>query len=172
MNREKILGTAAEAVLGSREKTHGSPTDSFAVIANLWSAFLRARRHPDQLATSDVAAMMILFKMGRIALNPSHEDSWVDSAGYSACGGELATEVTMGMGTSCNTASEPQTAREPLLSIKRFESFVEYLAKANAQLSWHQWVIINRVREIMAHKGELLQSDIVFVNEMMSNITA
>jgi len=43
-----------------------------------------------QFKPVDVAAMMALMKLGRIAGNPAHMDSWIDLAGYSACGGEIA----------------------------------------------------------------------------------
>ena len=38
----------------------------------------------------DVAVMMALLKIARISENPQHMDSWVDLAGYAACGGEIA----------------------------------------------------------------------------------
>ena len=39
----------------------------------------------------DVAAMMALLKIARLMSNPEHVDSWIDGAGYLACGGEVAT---------------------------------------------------------------------------------
>lgn len=38
---------------------------------------------------TDVAAMMGLFKIARIATGHRKADNWVDLAGYAACGGEL-----------------------------------------------------------------------------------
>ena len=35
--------------------------------------------------------MMALLKIARASANPEHIDSWIDGAGYMACGGELAT---------------------------------------------------------------------------------
>ena len=35
--------------------------------------------------------MMVLLKVARIKGNAQHADSWVDIAGYSALGGEIAT---------------------------------------------------------------------------------
>ena len=35
--------------------------------------------------------MMALLKIARASVTPEHIDSWIDGAGYLACGGELAT---------------------------------------------------------------------------------
>ena len=35
--------------------------------------------------------MMALLKIARLMSNPEHADSWIDGAGYLACGGEVAT---------------------------------------------------------------------------------
>ena len=40
----------------------------------------------------DVAAMMALLKIARASVNPEHVDSWIDGAGYMACGGEISTK--------------------------------------------------------------------------------
>lgn len=69
-----------------REASHGNPENSFSMIASLWGKYLNL-----PIASHDVAAMMILFKVARIRGNPTHADSWVDVAGYAACGGEIAT---------------------------------------------------------------------------------
>ena len=37
----------------------------------------------------DVAAMLALLKIARIASGHAKEDNWVDLAGYAACGGEI-----------------------------------------------------------------------------------
>lgn len=37
----------------------------------------------------DVAAMMALLKIARIASGHAKADNWVDLAGYAACGGEI-----------------------------------------------------------------------------------
>jgi hypothetical protein len=38
--------------------------------------------------TADVAAMLALLKIARLQQSPNHRDSWVDLAGYAACGAE------------------------------------------------------------------------------------
>lgn len=37
----------------------------------------------------DVAAMMMLLKIARIASGQHKDNNWIDVAGYSACGAEL-----------------------------------------------------------------------------------
>ena len=86
MNRKDILDAAAACVLSDREQQYGAPEDVFPIIAGLWSAYLGK-----PVSASDVAAMMVLLKVARLTGNPAHPDSWVDIAGYAACGGELAT---------------------------------------------------------------------------------
>ena len=85
MTREELLQKAAETVCGSREQAHGNPNGTFERIAKAWSAYLNV-----ELTAADVAVMMILFKTARLKGNPKHEDSWVDIAGYAACGAEIA----------------------------------------------------------------------------------
>jgi hypothetical protein len=46
-----------------------------------------------QLVAGDVALLMIGMKLARLRHNPSHEDSWVDVAGYAACGMEVGVKV-------------------------------------------------------------------------------
>lgn len=96
MNREECLQAAAECVLQNRADTYGKPEDGFGVIARLWNAYLVGKlkaNNGDCVAVepADVAAMMVMLKLSRIAVTPSHADSWVDIAGYAACGAECAT---------------------------------------------------------------------------------
>lgn len=88
MKRTEILEAAARCVCGDREQDYGSPEDSFATIAALWNAYLGA-----EIDTKDVAAMLALLKIARIASGHAKEDNWVDLAGYAACGGEIETEA-------------------------------------------------------------------------------
>jgi hypothetical protein len=83
--RREVLDTAAVIVEGDRDEKYGTPEDSFTKIAWLWSAYMGFA-----FAPHDVAAMMMLLKIARIANNAEHVDNWVDIAGYAACGGEIA----------------------------------------------------------------------------------
>jgi len=86
MTRNDILQAAAKAVCSDRNQQYGEPEDNFKAIARLWSAYLGIHISPLM-----AAAMMILFKVGRIETSPSPtDDTFVDIAGYAACGGEIA----------------------------------------------------------------------------------
>ena len=91
MTREEILNTAADIVNGEREKQYGKAEDNFATIAKLWNAYIMAGNGVE-LTAKDVSAMMILLKVARIASGRGSLDSWVDIAGYAACGGAIASE--------------------------------------------------------------------------------
>lgn len=79
------MKTAESYVCGPREETYGSPTENFARIARLWSTYLNT-----DIAPTDVACMMMLLKMSRLRATPNHNDSWIDIAGYAACGSEIS----------------------------------------------------------------------------------
>lgn len=83
--RSEVLATAERLVNGDRDQTHGAPAHTFGRIADLWSVYLGVTVTP-----ADVCALMILFKTGRIMANKQHADSWIDVAGYAACGAEVA----------------------------------------------------------------------------------
>lgn len=88
--REKILEQARKAVCGDRDLQYGSPEKSFDLIAQYWSVYLG-----QELKPTDVAALMILFKVAR-QQNGSKPDNWVDIAGYSACGAEIDEKENAG----------------------------------------------------------------------------
>lgn len=96
--RKRVLSEAEKCVCGNREQDYGTPEDSFNLIAKLWTAYVSTGSLVDLVDlvfdAKDVAAMMALLKIARIAENPQHMDSWVDLAGYAACGGELAGKET------------------------------------------------------------------------------
>jgi hypothetical protein len=85
ISRSEVLSTAERLVNGDRDQAHGAPALTFQRIADLWSVFLGVTITPAQ-----VAELMILFKLARLSANPQHADSWIDIAGYAACGGEVA----------------------------------------------------------------------------------
>lgn len=85
--RAHILREAEHMVCGHREQDYGSPEDSFAVIAALWSAYLDY-----EITPKDVAMLMALLKIARIRSGKGTADSFIDLAGYAACGGEIAVK--------------------------------------------------------------------------------
>lgn len=102
MKRAEILEAARVCVCGEREQDYGTPENNFETIGLLWGVYLRAA-HPElarvmavnhitakDVAAKDVAAMMGLLKVARIATG-NKADSFVDLAGYAACAGEIAT---------------------------------------------------------------------------------
>lgn len=86
MTREQILNNAIKQVTGKRTTDYGKPENNFGVIAGLWSTYLGI-----DISATDVAMLMSLMKIGRIKSGTATEDSFVDLAGYAACGGEIAT---------------------------------------------------------------------------------
>ena len=93
MNRDDILNEAMTCINVDRAATHGDAEDSFSEIARLWSWYIDNRTIPEaELLPQDVAMMMALFKIGRIAGNPSHGDSYVDAIGYLAIAGEISLQ--------------------------------------------------------------------------------
>ena len=85
MTRKECLEAAMGCVLRDRASEYGGVEDNFRTIANFWSVYLGKKVRPE-----DVACMMVLLKIARARTNPAHGDSWVDMAGYAACGAELA----------------------------------------------------------------------------------
>lgn len=88
MTRENILNEALHCVSGDREQDYGSPERNFQTIALLWSVYLQ-RLGRSYFEDRDVAAMLALLKIARIASGHAKIDNWIDLAGYAACGGEL-----------------------------------------------------------------------------------
>ena len=90
--REEILHTAKICVCGDREQDYGSPENNFQTIANLWIDYLSAKEDVLDIQPKDVAAMLALLKIARIASGHAKMDNWVDLAGYAACGGEIEAQ--------------------------------------------------------------------------------
>jgi len=85
MTRAECLHTAEEIVTKDRNSQYGEPEDCFALIARLWTDYTAVN-----LSSADVAAMMILLKVARVRNGKAKDDSWVDMAGYAACGAECS----------------------------------------------------------------------------------
>ena len=85
--REQVLRKAKECVCGQRQQDYGTPEDNFALIASLWSAYLGK-----EVSAKDVDMLMGLMKIARIKSGSGTFDSFVDLAGYAACGAEVNAE--------------------------------------------------------------------------------
>ena len=84
--RRQLLLDAADTIDGDRNETYGGPEQSFAKIADFWNTYLG---WSDMITPQDVAAMLALLKIARISGSAgAHKDSWLDLAGYAACGWE------------------------------------------------------------------------------------
>ena len=84
MTRKETLENAKKCVCGERQDQYGTPENNFTRIANLWTSYLNFRVNP-----VDVAMMMALLKIARVKTGSATEDSFVDLAGYAACGAEI-----------------------------------------------------------------------------------
>ena len=98
ISKKEVLEKAILAV-ADRGKTYDSPIDNFRRIARLWHAHLLNRyerietyRIPP-LDAVDVAIMCDMIKTSRLEFDPTHLDSWVDKAGYAACGASICVRV-------------------------------------------------------------------------------
>lgn len=86
MKRAECLRKAEACVCGQRQDDYGTPEDSFNKIAELWSAYFGI-----PFNAVDVSMMMALLKIARIQTGTGTDDSFVDLAGYAACGCEIAS---------------------------------------------------------------------------------
>lgn len=94
MNRTDILDKAKEAV-ALRPTQYGTPENNFERIAKLWTVHLRNSAvqctcDDFEFEPSDVALMLAMVKIARLEQDPTHPDSWIDLAGYAACGAEVS----------------------------------------------------------------------------------
>lgn len=89
-SRRGILLQAIRCVCGDRDQDYGSPEHSLSAIGRFWADYIRSKYGAEvPLTGADASAMMVLFKMARVATGHGKADNWIDAAGYAACGGEL-----------------------------------------------------------------------------------
>ena len=86
--RGEVLNEAADIIGRDRNVAYGDPERNFDRVATMWGAYKGV-----YFEAHDVAAMLVLLKVARIAVSPDRLDHWVDVAGYGACGGEVRPEV-------------------------------------------------------------------------------
>jgi hypothetical protein len=96
MTRSEILAEAERCVCTDREQQYGTPENNFKLIAHLWEPYLKAKCVLPNIDIcinpEDVAVMMALLKIARIATGAPKADNYIDLAGYAVCAGEIATE--------------------------------------------------------------------------------
>ena len=83
--REQVLDAAKTLLVGQRAADYGDAVESFNRLALLWSAVLDHNVTPEQ-----VALCLLQLKVSRLCVTPTHQDSWIDAAGYAALGAEIA----------------------------------------------------------------------------------
>ena len=83
-----LLDKAREICTGDRRKDYGGALENHEKIADLWRVYL-GERPADDITAEDVAVMMVLVKVSRLATSPTHYDSMVDIAGYAAVMNEI-----------------------------------------------------------------------------------
>jgi hypothetical protein len=94
MKAEQIASRAAELIGGDRDKMHGDRRINFDNIARLWSAWFANKRSLSiYLHGSDVAELMALLKIGRMASGEYNVDDAIDGCGYIALAGELSAPI-------------------------------------------------------------------------------
>ena len=67
MDRKQILDTAEKMVNGDRQDDYGTPENNFSRIAGLWNVYLGDGKLKAKIMPVDVAAMLALLKIARIA---------------------------------------------------------------------------------------------------------
>lgn len=98
MARREVLEQAIKTICHDRQDQYGEPENNLLIIASLWNTYLLAAGIIDPaedapvIKPKDVAAMMALLKLARIATGSSKADNWIDLAGYAGIGGEVESQ--------------------------------------------------------------------------------
>jgi hypothetical protein len=93
--RRELLEESIELIDGDKNRSYGAPGGDFATTAEFWQTYLNrtiAKRGNLVIEKHDVAVMMNLLKISRIAWMPDRRDSWADVGGYTGCGWECVGE--------------------------------------------------------------------------------
>lgn len=98
--RAEVLDLANRAVNGDRNAQYGEPYHDFARTAAMLNGYFGLK---DFFQPHDVAAIQVMVKLSRIRQSPGKQDSWVDIAGYAACGYETADHFVNSGVTEANT---------------------------------------------------------------------
>lgn len=98
--RADVLDNARDLITGDRNNQYGPPHQDFQRSAEAANAY--GYRGPDgrPLAAHDIAILVSLVKLSRLMWTPTKRDSWVDLAGYAACGYECVVIETTGIEVS------------------------------------------------------------------------
>ena len=64
-------------IVGERAKHYGDGKDNLNRVARVWGAYLGVTMTP-----ADVCWLMVMLKASRAAIDPKHEDNYIDAKGY------------------------------------------------------------------------------------------
>lgn len=92
-----IFDVASNLIYGDRNEAYGHPRENFDTTAQMWNAYLDRRQETHEakhetvfrMQPVDVAYMMVLLKLARLAQDPDHADSRIDVLGYIGCAERL-----------------------------------------------------------------------------------
>lgn len=132
-----ILEEASSLINGDRQADYGPVIDNFERIADLFTAYLKV----EPLTAFDVANLMILVKVARLAHSKYHRDSYVDIAGYAA------------LGERCHEEIEAALGREPVdLDVPEADKFfIEHMEQPRV---WHLIDAVPRGVEVVDTDGD------------------
>lgn len=83
--KQNCLLEANDIINGDRQDSYGNPEDSFAIISEYWTTYLRHKHNLRiNLSSLDVANLMVLFKQARKLGQKHCRDNYIDSCGYEA----------------------------------------------------------------------------------------
>lgn len=83
--RSDILNEAHDIINGERQDSYGNPEDSFKIIAEFWSTYIKYKFGlVVKLSNLDTAHMMSLFKHARMLGQKPVRDNYTDACGYLA----------------------------------------------------------------------------------------
>lgn len=92
MKAGEILSAARGAVEGPRGQTHGDKGKNMSHTAALFTAYL-GDRLSTPITARDVACLMVLLKVSRVACGTAIDDHFIDMAGYAAIAGEVGQQT-------------------------------------------------------------------------------
>lgn len=90
--RAYVLDTAKALVLGDRNNTYGPPTQDFQRTAGVLSSLGYRKGDGQPLEAHDISVILAAVKLSRLMWSPDKADSWIDLAGYAACGHECVVD--------------------------------------------------------------------------------
>jgi hypothetical protein len=91
--RAEILDEAKAAITQDRNNLYGPPSQNFEQMARMASVLGYSGPGGRELRPHDVSVILILLKLSRLTWSPDSRDSWLDIAGYAACGWQCSAEA-------------------------------------------------------------------------------